>query len=129
MFDEDPRKSQDDMQNMPLYAKGWLIFELTDKIVALVTEEDGEYAALEENKRGLLAHQAQQLYGDAMLLCPKIAGEVEEFRILFAEWVKTFDPWNYTIDRWGLFNPSGVNYDDKDPDDDISFDSDDFFEK
>lgn len=48
--------------------------------------------------------------------------EIEEFRILFAEWVKTFDPWDYIIDRWGLFNPPGVNYDDKDPDDDIPFD-------
>lgn len=52
--------------------------------------------------------------------------EVEEFRILFAEWVKTFDCWNYSIDRWGLFNPPGVNYDDVDPDDDIPFNFDDF---
>ena len=51
--------------------------------------------------------------------------EIEEFRILFAEWVKTFDPWNYIIDRWGLFNPPGVNYDDHDPDDDIPFDPND----
>jgi hypothetical protein len=35
--------------------------------------------------------------------------EVEEFRILFAEWVKTFDQWHYIIDRWGLFNPPGIN--------------------
>jgi hypothetical protein len=48
--------------------------------------------------------------------------EIEEFRPLFAEWVKSFDPWNYIIDRWGLFNPPGVNYDDHDPDDDIPFD-------
>ncbi|MCF6296279.1 MAG: hypothetical protein L3J25_11410 [Flavobacteriaceae bacterium] len=47
--------------------------------------------------------------------------EVDAFRILFAEWVKTFDQWNYIIDRWGLFNPPGINYDDKDPDDDIPF--------
>lgn len=57
--------------------------------------------------------------------------EVEEFRVIFAEWVKTFDPWNYIIDRWGLFNPPGVNYDDHDPDDDLPFtnpfnDTDDF---
>lgn len=50
-----------------------------------------------------------------------LRNEVEEFRILFAEWVKTFDPWNYIIDRWGLFNPPGVNYDDHDPDDDLPF--------
>ncbi len=47
--------------------------------------------------------------------------EMEEFRVLFAEWVKTFDPWNYIIDRWGLFNPPGINYDDSDPDDDLPF--------
>lgn len=52
--------------------------------------------------------------------------EVEEFRVIFAEWVKTFDPWNYIIDRWGLFNPPGVNYDDHDPDDDLPFNPDDF---
>ncbi len=50
-----------------------------------------------------------------------LRNEIDEFRILFAEWVKTFDPWNYIIDRWGLFNPPGVNYDDKDPDDDLPF--------
>lgn len=38
--------------------------------------------------------------------------EIEEFRVLFAEWVKTFDEWNYIKDDWGLFNPPGVNYDD-----------------
>jgi len=57
-----------------------------------------------------------------------LRNEIEEFRIIFAEWVKSFDPFNYHIDRWGLFNPPGVNYDDYDPDDDIPFDSDDFFE-
>lgn len=50
-----------------------------------------------------------------------LRSEIEEFRILFAEWVKTFDPWDYVIDRWGLFNPPGVSYDDKDPDEDIPF--------
>lgn len=50
-----------------------------------------------------------------------IRNEIEEFRILFAEWVKTFDQWNYCIDRWGLFNPPGVNYDDYDIDDDLPF--------
>ncbi|PIQ15759.1 MAG: hypothetical protein COW67_06635 [Flavobacteriales bacterium CG18_big_fil_WC_8_21_14_2_50_32_9] len=53
--------------------------------------------------------------------------EMELFRVEFAEWVKTFDPWNYIIDRWGLFNPPGVNYDDHDPDDDIPFNPEDFF--
>jgi hypothetical protein len=53
--------------------------------------------------------------------------EIEAFRILFAEWVKTFDPWDYMKDSWGLFNPPGINYDDKDPDDDIPLNPDTFF--
>lgn len=54
--------------------------------------------------------------------------DIEEFRVLFAEWVKTFDEWDYTIDRWGLFNPPGVNYDDYDPDDDRPFNPDNLFD-
>lgn len=42
--------------------------------------------------------------------------EIEEFRVLFVEWVQTFDPWNYSLDRWGLFNPPGINYDDSETD-------------
>lgn len=51
---------------------------------------------------------------------------IEHFRVLFAEWVKTFDCWNYSIDRWGLFNPLSLNYEDGDPDDDLPFNFDDF---
>lgn len=50
--------------------------------------------------------------------------EIEEFRVLFAEWVKTFNQWDYMIDRWGLFNPPGIDFDTHDPDDDIPFDPD-----
>ncbi len=53
-----------------------------------------------------------------------LQNEIDEFRILFAEWVQTFDIWNYHIDRWGLFNPPGINYDDLDPDDDFDIDED-----
>jgi hypothetical protein len=52
--------------------------------------------------------------------------EVETFRILFAEWVKTFDPSKYIIDRWGLFNPPGINYDD--PENDNEWEPDDEFD-
>lgn len=53
---------------------------------------------------------------------------IEEFRLLFIDWVASFDPWNYIIDRWGLFNPPGVTAHDKDPDDDFPFYPNDFFE-
>jgi len=47
---------------------------------------------------------------------------LEEYRLLFIDWVASFDKWNYIIDRWGLFNPPGVGPFDKDQDDDIPFD-------
>ena len=47
--------------------------------------------------------------------------EVDNFRILFAEWVKTFNPNNHIIDHWGLFNPPSIDYNDHDTDDDIPF--------
>lgn len=53
---------------------------------------------------------------------------IEEFRLLFIDWVAGFDKWNYIKDSWGLFNPPGVTAHDKDPDDDIPFDSDPLFE-
>ena len=52
---------------------------------------------------------------------------IDEFQLLFVDWVAGFDQWNYIIDRWGLFNPPGVSAHDKDPDDDIPFNPDDFF--
>lgn len=53
---------------------------------------------------------------------------IEEFRLLFIDWVSGFDKWNYIIDRWGLFNPPGVGPHDKDPDDDIPFNPEDFLD-
>jgi len=46
---------------------------------------------------------------------------IEEYRLLFIDWVAGFDKWDYVIDRWGLFNPPGVGPFDKDPDDGIPF--------
>lgn len=46
---------------------------------------------------------------------------VEEYRLLFIDWVAGFNQWDYIIDRWGLFNPPGVGPFDHDPDDDIPF--------
>ena len=45
---------------------------------------------------------------------------IEEYRLLFIDWVAGFDKWDYVIDRWGLFNPPGVGPHDIDPDDDSS---------
>ena len=53
---------------------------------------------------------------------------IEEYRLLFIDWVAGFDKENYIIDRWGLFNPPGVGPFDKDPDDDIPFNPADYMD-
>lgn len=103
--------------------------------IAGVSSEDTPYDLRMENA-AIIRKSARELITDARGLemhgYPDIEyldilrKDVEDFRVLFAEWVKTFDSSNYNIDRWGLFNPPGVNYDDIDPDDDIPFNFDDF---
>ena len=44
---------------------------------------------------------------------------IEEYRLLFIDWIAGFDKWDYIIDRWGLFNPPGISPFDKAPEDDF----------
>ncbi len=144
-------------EKLPIYLKGKEIFDMVDKITALIPEND-EY--LNEVKACMLS--------DAALLTVKVSGAeaaglydlkmenaaiirkaarnlmvqqhsldmfgfeyveyyqlvrnlIEEYRLLFIDWVAGFDKWDYIIDRWGLFNPPGIGPFDKDPDDDIPF--------
>lgn len=46
---------------------------------------------------------------------------VEEFRILFAEWVEGFNPKHFIVDDWGLFNPPGISRDYVQRDDELNF--------
>jgi hypothetical protein len=57
-----------------------------------------------------------------------IRKEIDEFRLLFIEWVASFDINNYIPDSWGLFNPPGVYPEDFFKDDDGNFNPMDFFE-
>ncbi|WP_223033105.1 hypothetical protein [Hanstruepera marina] len=96
--------------------------------IAAAVEEDTLYDIKMENAT-IIRKAAREILTDLTTLeyygfkdieyLDVLRAEMEEFRILFAKWVKTFDPWNYIIDRWGLFNPPGINYDDHDPDNDI----------
>ncbi|MEO8933438.1 MAG: hypothetical protein ABI295_03955 [Xanthomarina sp.] len=98
-------------------ANQYMLYDIKMENAALIRKAARE---LITDARGIQIHG----YKDIEYL-DLLRKEVEEFRILFAEWVKSFDCWNYTIDRWGLFNPPGINYNDHDPDDDIPFDAND----
>jgi hypothetical protein len=72
---------------------------------------------------GSLSFEKEIIDKEYILLLRK---EIDEFRLLFIDWVGGFDKWNYIKDGWGLFNPHGLNAHDKDPDEDIPFNPDDF---
>lgn len=75
----------------------------------------------------MVQNHALEMFGFKEVEYYKIVRDlIEEYRLLFIDWVASFDPWDYIIDRWGLFNPPGVGPFDKDPDDDIPFDPKDF---
>lgn len=38
---------------------------------------------------------------------------IDEYRLIFIDWVAGFDKWNYVVDDWGLFNPPGIGPDNK----------------
>ena len=46
---------------------------------------------------------------------------IEEFRILFVEWVSQFNPKHFIVDDWGLFNPPGISTDYIQRDDELNF--------
>jgi len=162
--EEDDENPFEATENLPIYKKGWEIYEAVSEICDLISDDDEH-----------LGFVKGQMLGDALQLTVKVAGAeggdlydirmecaavirkaardlmvsnhtleifgfeeveyfdivrdlLEEYRLLFIEWVAGFDKWNYITDRWGLFNPPGVGPFDKDPDEDIPFDPNDFLE-
>jgi hypothetical protein len=56
-----------------------------------------------------------------------IRKEIEEFRLLFIDWVANFDKSDYIWDEWELFNPPGaIPLSDDDYNDPINWDDFDF---
>lgn len=47
--------------------------------------------------------------------------QIEEFRLLFIEWVAGFNPQHYITDTWGLFNPPGISPDYEQRSDELNF--------
>lgn len=51
--------------------------------------------------------------------------QIEEFRLLFIEWVASFNTSHYITDNWGLFNPPGIAPDYEQRSDELNFLDDD----
>lgn len=46
---------------------------------------------------------------------------IEDFRLLFIDWIATFNARHYIVDTWGLFNPPGISPDHIQGDDELDF--------
>lgn len=46
---------------------------------------------------------------------------IEDFRLLFRDWVAGFNPKHFIVDDWGLFNPPGISQDYVQRDDELNF--------
>lgn len=74
---------------------------------------------------------ALELIGDAMYIedmglkdidyLDLLYDEVEALRLLFVEWIKTFDLWKYDDEDWGLFAPDGIKLIESTEDEDEGF--------
>ena len=111
--------------------KSCMLSDAAQLTVKVAGAEAGELYDLKMENAAIIRKAARDLmvqnhsldmFGFEYVEYYKIVRElIEEYRLLFIDWVAGFDKWNYIIDRWGLFNPPGVGPFDKDPDDDIPF--------
>ena len=111
--------------------KSWMLSDAAQLTVKVAgAEAAGLYDLKMENAaiirkaaRDLIVQQhSLDMFGFEYIEYYQIIRElIEEYRLLFIDWVSGFDKWDYIIDRWGLFNPPGIGPFDKDPDDDIPF--------
>jgi len=111
--------------------KGWILsdaMQLTVKIagahnIDLYDMKMEAATIIRKSARDLILHQhSLRDFGFKETEYFNIIRElVEEYRLLFIDWVASFNQWDYIIDKWGLFNPPGVSPFDHDPDDDIPF--------
>lgn len=128
----------DDEKNPLSFVKGNMLEDALTLTVKIAGAEGGDLYDLRMENAAIIRKAARDLmvtnhslemFGfEEVQYFDIVRDLIEEFRLLFIDWVAGFDQWNYIIDRWGLFNPPGIGPFDKDPDDDIPFNPDDFFE-
>jgi hypothetical protein len=129
-------------QQLPIYQKAELLFQLVESLAASLPEENELLQSMKEIMRAdsmmlpakIAGAEAGNIYSirmqnaaiirfHAMSLYTQVGGlrmyedtidkkfiqhirtEIENFRLLFIEWVQSFDTSDYIWDEWELFNP------------------------
>ncbi|MBG6063203.1 hypothetical protein IWX83_003013 [Flavobacterium sp. CG_9.1] len=157
----------DKTENLPIYQKAELIFQLVESLMASLPEDDdyiqvtkdlmranaiaipakiagaegGDLYSIRMQNAAIIRDHAMQVYVQVGSLrfyesykdleyVTLIRKELDEFQLLFIDWVNGFDTNNHIWDEWGLFNPPGAipptEIDGFEEDD---FDIDDFFDE
>lgn len=112
------------------------------EIPSLISSSTQLYSPYDYNMENavFIKKAAQDLQGDAIYIedlglkdidyLDLLHDEIDAFRLLFVDWIKTFEVWRYDQDDWGIFNPEGIKIvylkdEDEDEDEDDDFDDDD----
>ena len=84
-------------------------------------------AIIRKNARELMVqYHSLKMFGfEDVKYYNMVREQLEEFRILFRDWVSTFNPKHFIVDEWGLFNPPGIDQDYEQRDDELNFLDDD----
>ena len=82
-------------------AEGVDLYDLKMENAAIIRKAARELSV----QAGSLRFEKNINANDYILL---VRNAIDDFRLLFIEWVKTFNIDNYIPDAWGLFNPPGV---------------------
>lgn len=114
------------------YIKSTILIDASMLSVKVANAESAGFYDMKMEAATLIrkaAHDIMVQYNTFVLFDFKDAGYfsiikelLEEYRILFIEWISKFDKSKYTVDYWGLFNPPGFDPLDFDPENDIPFD-------
>jgi len=157
----------DKTNELPIYQKAELLYQLVESLVASLPENDeyiqattafmradamqitakiagaegGDLYSIRMQNAAIIRDHAMQLYVQVGSLCFQknykdleyvklIRKELNEFRLLFVDWVNSFDTNNHIWDEWGLFNPKGaIPPTEDDGFEDENFDVNDFFDE
>lgn len=77
----------------------------------------------------IVSYHSLKMYGFEDVEYYKIVrNQIEEFRLLFVDWVASFNPKHFITDSWGLFNPPNISHDYEQRSDELNFldEEDDF---
>lgn len=102
-------------------AEGGNLYDLRMENAAIIRKAARELSV----QAGSLQYEEGINADDYIMLIRK---EIDEFRLLFIDWVASFDINNYIPDSWGLFNPPGISPEDFFKDDDGDFNPMDYLD-